>query len=550
MAFFIIVLQLLCLCSVNASNALTKAQALYLIHKQDPQQAFELYFKQGVEDRELLEQMCIQLIESGMRKEDSETNMLSVFGAGISNYAPLVSVLQKGMRSSDANMQMMSLHFLGSNFDDRCHEVIKQGLTSPYLGMRLETLLKLAIKHDPSCIDHLFALTGKIPPPVITLLPSIAARIDHPKAKSFLAYLLQDFPDDVKRETVIQAALHHRDDLATEIKTIAKQSSGILQESALFALAYLGHHDILDFILQAHFKKPECLSLSYALCLLGEKRFEYNLIEAAKNKDLFAIALMGQTQMNDQRKEILYALLKDHSKEVSLNAAYSLAKHKDPAGIELLQQALVKKGIQAPLCFTSNPAKTMSALHNIAITHLKNTELQLALQKISQTKIEIIETISLLSENYLIETAQLLHQEQEFDLFAVAAKYLAHCSNPESIECLQSLYQTTGSEITKLRLSHLLYQVTGDQKIENEILTWIKKRCNYNLFSFQTSAEHQKGHFFSLTPSETSELLVSAFETLAQRYSTKALEALVYAMAYGHEKNRYALAGLTLRMLE
>ena len=55
---------------------------------------------------------------------------------------------------------------------------------------------------------------------------------------------------------------------------------------------------------------------------------------------------------------------------------------------------------------------------------------------------------------------------------------------------------------------------------------------------------------FSLTPGETSALLIDSYQTLAQRQDSKSIDILLESIAKSHPKNRYALAGLLLKALQ
>ena len=55
---------------------------------------------------------------------------------------------------------------------------------------------------------------------------------------------------------------------------------------------------------------------------------------------------------------------------------------------------------------------------------------------------------------------------------------------------------------------------------------------------------------FQLTPEETSSLLIEAFVTLADQHDPKGIDILLGAIKDGHEKNKYALAGLLLKSIQ
>ena len=55
---------------------------------------------------------------------------------------------------------------------------------------------------------------------------------------------------------------------------------------------------------------------------------------------------------------------------------------------------------------------------------------------------------------------------------------------------------------------------------------------------------------FTLSPEETSRLLIEMFYAFAQRQDEKSIDVLVEALKRGHQNNSYVLAGLLLRAME
>ncbi|MFZ4773438.1 MAG: HEAT repeat domain-containing protein, partial [Chlamydiia bacterium] len=59
-----------------------------------------------------------------------------------------------------------------------------------------------------------------------------------------------------------------------------------------------------------------------------------------------------------------------------------------------------------------------------------------------------------------------------------------------------------------------------------------------------------KNSTFQLTPSERSQLLLETFEALLIRHESEGINLVLECILKGHPNNRYALAGLLLKMIQ
>ena len=120
--------------------------------------------KTGRHNPALLRQLGIALLEMGSRSEDPETQLLSLFGAGISGDPALLDVLEAGAHSAYPTVQMASINFLQQYQDDRADDIILKGMSSDYLQIRFETAHILAVKRHPEATYQIEALMHKTPP--------------------------------------------------------------------------------------------------------------------------------------------------------------------------------------------------------------------------------------------------------------------------------------------------------------------------------------------------------------------------------------------------
>lgn len=93
-----------------------------------------------------------------------------------------------------------------------------------------------------------------------------------------------------------------------------------------------------------------------------------------------------------------------------------------------------------------------------------------------------------------------------------------------------------------------LYRLQEEGPYSQQLRQWVKNQSKTQFIRFKKFCPWKLGNdSYTLTPEETSQLLIKTFETFASLQDALGVEILIEAMATGHSKNRYALAGLLLR---
>ncbi|MBX9744337.1 MAG: hypothetical protein K2X08_03905, partial [Chlamydiales bacterium] len=93
--------------SVYASTPIqdAKMQALYLMQQQKIEESIERYrdlaHLSGRHDFDLLQQMGLILLQKGIRQENPQAFLMTLFGAGFSNSARSLEILEKGLEQPD-----------------------------------------------------------------------------------------------------------------------------------------------------------------------------------------------------------------------------------------------------------------------------------------------------------------------------------------------------------------------------------------------------------------------------------------------------------------
>ena len=113
--------------------------------------------------------------------------------------------------------------------------------------------------------------------------------------------------------------------------------------------------------------------------------------------------------------------------------------------------------------------------------------------------------------------------------------------------------------INKVEKGKQIHQVVaeGDLMLESGGRTYVGKRLEYDfitktgiVYEGVTAIDLWFLGAFTLTPKETSRLLIEAYETLAESHEMEGIDLLIEAIRLGHKKNRYALAGLLLKAIQ
>ena len=98
-----------------------------------------------------------------------------------------------------------------------------------------------------------------------------------------------------------------------------------------------------------------------------------------------------------------------------------------------------------------------------------------------------------------------------------------------------------------------LFKLKEPGPYENLIKEWITTNMSQALFLLKAPEKdlaRENGSTSHLTPDETSKLLIDSIEALARTQSKLSIDLLIESIKQGNPKNRYALAGLLLRVIQ
>jgi hypothetical protein len=346
---------------------------------------------------------------------------------------------------------------------------------------------------------------------------------------------------------ILSAVKYERDDLLPQIRQQASQLHYALQEASASALGSLKDEKAIPKLEKLTLSQYPTVSLAahYALYLLGREESIKAIEQAAQQGDLFAVAALGS--ISDHPK-ILLELLERSNLQIKFNALIALMNQHHPRAIEIIDEILVRD--KRDLAFTSyhSPGHSFKAWKVIpSASQLLKDDIH-AYEEHLELKESLLETVRDLSEVRFIALAHQIFKKQQNDLIPKTVELLEDLETKEAIGCLKQHQQQLGAPLVRHYCNLALYSLQEPGPYREQLCKWVKTQNQTQFIRFQPFTPWEWGeNSYSLTPEETSKLLIEAFQLFASQQDREGIEALIDAIATGHAKNKYALAGLLLR---
>ena len=235
------------------------------------------------------------ILDEGSRHEEMEVQMLTLFGAKLSQDEEALTFYMRALRSPKPELQLAAIKSLATLKNDRADEALQEGLRSNEILIRLETLLLMAQRGMQGVSDHVEGLMAKIPKPLHVVFPPLFAIAGDPNSLKQLRLLLSDSDDRVRASSAMSVEKGGIEEFLPHIRRLAKQVSPIVQEAAAHCLGVFGDTTsipILKRLINSPFQEVKIAALQ-AYSLLNEEETLPLLILEADKGDLFAITLLG-----------------------------------------------------------------------------------------------------------------------------------------------------------------------------------------------------------------------------------------------------------------
>lgn len=528
-----------------------QGRILFLLQQGEHAQGIKLYQEKfqatGKHDFELLHQIGLRILDYGFRLHDPEAQLLALFGASVSAHEDVHYILEESLKSSYPIIQLVALNALAQFQNDRADQAMMRGLGAQSIEVRYEAAHQLCKKKHPLAVSQTESLMYKSPAVALPLYPPLFALIGDIHSTRILKKLFNQSSPDVRLAVILSVAKSQRDDLLPQIRQQATQLQFALQEACAYTFGVLKDEEALtklEKLAQSQYPTV-ALAAQISLYQLGHLEAIKAIELAASQGDLFAISALGSIP---DKSQALLPLLNNANMQVRFNALIALLEQHHPRALQLVKEIVIRD--KQDLAFTQikSPGKTLKAwkvtpsasqlLKDDAKAYLTHLEL----------KEDLLEKVCVLSQPQFIALAHQIFEKQQNDLIPHTAKLLEHLNTNEALACLKLHQQQLGAPLVRQYCNLALYRLQEPGPYVQQLRVWVKNQSQTQFIQFKPFSPWELGESsYKLTPEETSKLLIETFETFAAQQDTEGVEVLIEAIANGHSKNKYALAGLLLR---
>lgn len=560
MKLFLYVIALitpLYLLSVNEPSNTSTNHILFLMHTGNTSQALQAYnqyrTETGFHDFELIERIGLILLDQGFRTKDSEIQLLTIFGAGISLNEKALYIIEEGLSSDQPEIEMIALNFLSAYHNDRADQALHKAMKSNVLLIRLEAAHKLAGKKDPKIVGQIENLMSKVPKQLWPIFPQLFALSGTPEAKKILKKMLNNAQEDIRVATIISLAEQGHDDFLPAIERLASHHEVIQQEACAAALGTLKDENAAPKLLAFSTNSNQYVQLAalQSLYQLGREEVRTTVEKIAKSQDIFAISLLGKMPGSE---EVLVELIKSNNIQIRINAALSLLELRDPRALAPLCPIIIKNSGDLAIVKTLSPGKSLSAWRIIPSARENLEEDQMSIEMSLHLREQMIAKAIELPEQDFINLAHTIFELQNNELIPALIEVLENHPTPAVINLLKKHQQKVGAPLIRNYCNLALYRLKEEGPYADNLQEWVTKQRNIDLIRFRPlvpwEMRDHNATTFELTPQETSRLLVDAFEAFAASQDDKGVDMLISVIQNGNPKNKYALVGLLMRAIQ
>lgn len=536
--------------------AATPSQILFLVQSGKVHDALGQYrqeFEQlGRHNYELLQQMAITLLDQGRRSSKPEEQLLAILGAGISLHDRVSYILEDGVGSEIPQLQLVSMQLLSRFASDDAYYSLNQAMRSNNALIRLEAAHLMAqIKH-PRAMGQIEALMQKLPPELHALFPQLYALEGSHDSIRALARMVSHPREEVRIAAVLSAARHQRDDLLPQIRRLATHHSVPQQEACAWALGQLRDGDALATLEKmAESSSPNVrLAAMQALYRLGKSEWSTEIKRLARTEDPFAISILGEIEGSE---EVLVDILRSDNLSIRINAGIALLEHRDPRGLPHMRDLFLPEQRDVALTRVSTAGRALQCwkLSPAANFRVKDDpvshEMSLSLRE------QVLSKCLDIPEKIFLEIVESLFMMKQHDLVPVAVQLLVNQQSPKGIELLKKYHQQAGAPFIRMYCTLALYKLQEQGPYAEQLRQWATSQQAEDFIQLRTYVPWElrdPSTKYEITPRETSRLLLETFEAFAQVQDDEAIFAILEAMQHGNRSNRYALAGLLIRMVQ
>ncbi len=543
------------LCAVPEVEEI-KLHSLYLMQQNQIEESIEKYRQYaeiaGRHDFEVLQQMGLLLLQKGIVNEDPQTVLMTLFGAGLSGSGQAIEILEKGIDHTDPQVQLLALHFIAKFDDDRATEILTRAMSSDFLAIRMEAAFYLAQRKHPHAIGQIEGLMYRLPPAFKAYFPALFALFGTSDATRALRRLIEDTDAQTRVESILHVARLGRDDFLPLLRKRLTHSHIAEVEATVFAMGVLKDSHSLPKLKKLAQSPTDTIRLaaSIALLQLGDRSFIPTLISLAKESNLFAIAALGSVS---ETEEVLAALVRSDDLQVRTNAAIALLQRRDPRCLPALAEILIDDARNLAFHPIASVGKTLSAIKAVPSAELRSKDPTLDLSYSTALREHFLREAAHLSEADFLRLARRILQRGQNDLVPTLIALLENLQTDGAIALLKEGAEKLTSPLIRDYCHLALYRLNQEGPYEEYINHWVMHQKEAQLIQLKQLLPWKyrlEQSDYTLTPEETSRLLIEAFVSIASRRDEKSIAFLLEAIRAGNPHNRYALMGLLMKATE
>ncbi len=530
----------------------TAGQIMFLVKQGKAAQAVAHYRTFAVanlkHDFELLHQIGLGMLDYGYSQPDPETQLLALFGASISANQEAHYLLEEGLKNRYPQIQLIALMGLAKVQNDRADQYLIGAMGSSQLIVRVESAKQLALKKHPEAVNQIESLMFKSPADLLPLYPPLIASIGNYQADRILRKLLHHPYSKVRLSVLLSIAKFQRDDFLPQLRQQVLQSHHGQQEACVYALGLFHDEQSRAKLEKLRHSNYPAISLAAELALyrLGSEKSLGIIEKLADEGSLFAISVLGDIP---EACDILAQLAKHKDPQIRINAALGLLNQKNTPPIEILKEILIRN--QGDLGFMPQftPGKTIKSWKVVHSASRLMADDPTLFHTHIELKKNVLELLKNISESVFIEIAHQIYNARENDLVPEITLLLEELGTSFAIECLKAHQQQLGAPLIRHYCNLALYRLHEPGPYGEHLKQWVATQNKTPFLSLEKEMNvwDLKLNPHALTPEQSSQLLIKAFESFAINADEVGIDVLLEAIATGHSKNKYALAGLLLR---
>ncbi len=534
----------------------TKLQALFLMQQNKIEESIERYRQYasltGRHDFEMLQQMGLTLLQKGIQSEDHQTFMITLFGAGLSGSSNSLEILEKGITHPDPQTQLLSLHFISKIDDDRTDDLLNIAMSSDFLSTRMEAAYYLSARKHPHAVGQIEGLMFRLPPVYKPFFPSLFALIGTHDATQTLRRLIEDPDLNVRIESILQVARLGRDDFLPLLRKRLSHSHIAELEATLFAIGALKDTSMIPKIKRHTTSSTDTVRLAACLCMLqlGDRSYIPNIEELARKKNVFAIAALGFISGTEP---LLAELVQSTDLQIRTNAAAALLQHRDPRCLPILMDILFDDARNLAFQPYGSIGRSLTALKAVPSAELRAKDPTIDLSYSLAIREHLLRESIHLPEDDFIHLSRLLFHRQQNDLVPSLISLLENLQTDKAKQVLREGSTKMNSPLIRDYCHLSLYRLKEEGPHEEHVARWVMHQKEAELIRLRPLLPwkfRMDQADYSLSPEETSKLLIDSFVSIASRRDEKSIAFLLEAIQYGNPLNRYALMGLLMKATE